>query len=226
MTSRALLLQPQYPADRPAEVRARERRMHQFIREHNPFVWRLAKYWGLPAADADDVAQDVMLTVARRFDDIEPGCEQAFLYQTTRHVTRRAQRSRGRRCEDATDDLSDHAATQPGPDELLERRQAHDELCRVLDRIPEKLRTVLVLFDFQGRSQVEISQILGLAPGTVASRIRRGRDRFAHLARASSPERMPTQCESRVRFLGTCVGAPTTDADGAKDEECIDGGCS
>ena len=150
------------------------------------FVWRVARHLGLSAADADDVAQDVMLTATHRIDDIDPGCERAFLYRTTYYVTRRAQRTLGRCCEDATEDLSEHAAAQPISDDLLELRQAHDEFCRTLARIPEKLRAVLVLFDIEGWSQIEISETLGLAQGTVASRIRRGRDRFQRLVARSS----------------------------------------
>jgi RNA polymerase sigma-70 factor (ECF subfamily) len=154
----------------------------EFVASHMRFVWRLARHLGLDEADADDVAQCVLLTAVRRFDDIQPGREKAFLYRTTCHMAHKAHRSKNRRCEDITDDLSDHVAAGPGAEELLEERRAQDELCRILKRLPEKFRTVFVLFELEGWSQLEISRNLGLAQGTVASRIRRARQRFERLA--------------------------------------------
>ncbi len=156
--------------------------VEEFVRRHVRFVWRTACHCGLGYDDADDVTQKVMLTAIGRFDAIEPGRERAYLYRVTRNHVRKANRTRERRREDVIEDFSMRAAPQPELDLLLERRRAHDELCRILGRLPEKLREVFVLFEFEGWTQLEISTALGVAQGTVASRLRRARESFQKLA--------------------------------------------
>jgi RNA polymerase sigma-70 factor (ECF subfamily) len=48
----------------------------------------------------------------------------------------------------------------------------------VLDGLPEESRTVLVLVDIEEQTMAEAATMLGLPPGTVASRLRRGRELF------------------------------------------------
>ena len=160
----------------------RDAQLEAFVRQHIAFVWRLARHSGLSQEDADDATQKVMLTVMRHFDAIESGRERAYLYRVTRNEARKAHRTRERRKEDVSEDLTLQAATQPQLDSLLERRRAHEMLCRILGRLPEKLREVFVLFEFEGWTQSEISAALGVAQGTVASRLRRAREGFEKLA--------------------------------------------
>ena len=47
----------------------------------------------------------------------------------------------------------------------------HEELAQ----LPDKLRLPLVLFDIEGLPYAEVSDVLGLAEGTVKSRIHRAR---------------------------------------------------
>jgi RNA polymerase sigma-70 factor (ECF subfamily) len=56
-------------------------------------------------------------------------------------------------------------------------------LDRVLDGMPDDLRTVFVLFVLEGTSTPEIAALLGLPSGTVASRLRRAREAFHDIAR-------------------------------------------
>ena len=63
----------------------RSRRLEQLVRDNIDFVWRLARHLGLPASDADDVAQRVMIVASNRLDDIEIGKERAFLYIPFEH---------------------------------------------------------------------------------------------------------------------------------------------
>ena len=53
-----------------------------------------------------------------------------------------------------------------------------------LDELPEDLRVVLVLCYLEERTQEDVADILELARGTVASRLRRARRCFKEVARA------------------------------------------
>jgi RNA polymerase sigma-70 factor (ECF subfamily) len=48
----------------------------------------------------------------------------------------------------------------------------------ILDAMPMDLRTVFTLFELEAMTMVEIAQVLSIPAGTVASRLRRGREIF------------------------------------------------
>ena len=157
---------------------SRADRIEQLIRANLDFVWRLARHLGLPAADADDVAQRVMIVASNRFDDIEPGKERAFLSRTTMFVGQKVRRSWGKGREVLTDELPDEEAPHPQPDELLDKHRVYTDLHRVLQRMPETLRTALVLYELEGWTLAEIAAAQGIPQFTVASRVRRARKHF------------------------------------------------
>ncbi len=158
--------------------RSRSERLEQLVRDNFEFVWRLARHMGVQGPDADDIAQKVMMVAAGRFDDIEPGKERAFLYQATVYSVSRLRRTRGRRPEVLTEDFPSEQAPYPQPDELLEKRRAYADLHRVLQRLPEKLRTALVLYEIEGWTLNEIASAQSISQFTVASRVRRARKQF------------------------------------------------
>jgi len=167
-------------SEAPAERRPseRSRRLDQLVRDNFDFVWRLARHLGLPAADADDVAQRVMIVASNRLDDIEPGKERAFLYKSTMFIGQRVRRTWGRGREVLTEEFPDEAAPQPQPDELLDKQRVYADLHRVLQRLPENLRTALVLFELEGWTLAEIAAAQSIPQFTVASRVRRARKHF------------------------------------------------
>jgi RNA polymerase sigma-70 factor (ECF subfamily) len=76
------------------------------------------------------------------------------------------------------DDPIDAADPAPGAEELVDRARARAELEAILDRMPLDLRAVFVLFELEQMTMAEIAATLDLPPGTVASRLRRGRESF------------------------------------------------
>jgi RNA polymerase sigma-70 factor (ECF subfamily) len=165
--------------------RSRTARVEQIVREHFGLIWRVGQRLGLQSADAEDVAQRVMVVAARRLDDLIEGKERAFLVRTTFYMADKVRRARQRRAEELSNDLSEWAAQSSGPDDAADQRGALRELDRVLNRLPEDLRKVLVLFEIEGFSQSEIGETLRIPQGTVASRIRRARARFLGAASRS-----------------------------------------
>lgn len=82
------------------------------------------------------------------------------------------------------DSLRELADALPGPDALTDQHQARRLLEQVLQTMPIELRAVFVLYELEGATMAEIAETLTLAPGTVASRLRRARELFeARVAR-------------------------------------------
>jgi RNA polymerase sigma-70 factor (ECF subfamily) len=59
--------------------------------------------------------------------------------------------------------------------------ELHEEIGRLLEKLPQEQKIVLVMRDLEEYSYEEIAQILGLSMGTVKSRINRARSRLRDL---------------------------------------------
>ena len=65
-----------------------------------------------------------------------------------------------------------------GPQKALLASESRELVRRVLARLPEKFRKVLILREFEGLSYQEMAQVLGISMGTVESRLFRARKKF------------------------------------------------
>ncbi|MBI4569782.1 MAG: sigma-70 family RNA polymerase sigma factor [Planctomycetes bacterium] len=65
-----------------------------------------------------------------------------------------------------------------GPEEIADRRETRNAVHRVLARLPQKYRTILILKDIEGISGKEIADILDIDHQTVRWRIHQARKMF------------------------------------------------
>jgi RNA polymerase sigma-70 factor (ECF subfamily) len=142
-------------------------------------------------ADAEDATQEALIAVVRglpRFD--RRSAFATWVHRVTTNVCLDELRRRGRRPRvvrrlDAAP-AADGGGTRPldqadpAPDvgEQVSERMAIDD---ALAALPEEFRVAVVLRDHLGLDYAEISEALDLPPGTVRSRISRGRARLADL---------------------------------------------
>jgi RNA polymerase sigma-70 factor (ECF subfamily) len=153
-------------------------RLTRVAREHLDFVWRCLRRLGVPAADADDAAQQVFIVAAEKLAEVPVARERAFLFATAARIAANARRSLRRR-QSAYDHLS-HVPEEPtvSQDELSDQLRARALLDRVMEEMPEDLREVFVLFEIEEISIQDIASLLNLPLGTVGSRLRRARQAF------------------------------------------------
>jgi RNA polymerase sigma-70 factor, ECF subfamily len=182
-------LQGEAPSDeRAAAVNEAEpdvsARLRALVDAHHEFLWRSVRRLGAPTEQVDDAVQEIFFIAHRRLEDIEPGRERAFLFSVARNVTaelrRRAARARVRVDEGAIERAVSQA---PGPEELLDEGRLRAQLDEVLDGLGEDARVVFVLIEIEGMSAPEVAALLDTPVGTVASRLRRGREQFRAVAR-------------------------------------------
>lgn len=138
-------------------------------------VYRWAVLQGLSPAEAEDCAQEVLATAARRIADCR--AEEAltsWLYQITRRVAANTRRLAWMK----------HLVAGARPVEAAfdheEPRDLELELSvrGCLERLPKKQAEVLVLLDIEGHTREEAAEMLDVPPGTVASRLRLAREGF------------------------------------------------
>jgi RNA polymerase sigma-70 factor (ECF subfamily) len=167
------------------------KRLRSMLEQHFRFIFRSLRRLGVQPADLDDATQRVFIVASDNLERIEPDKERAFLFGTATRVAANARRAQSNRLTLQSDSERNAAAVSaPAPDELLERKQSRALLDSVLDELPADLRAIFVLYELEGMSSPEIARLLDLPLGTVASRLRRARDRFtceadrvrAHLA--------------------------------------------
>ncbi len=169
---------------RPRASVAPDERFRAIVRAEFDFIWRALRGLGVPSANVDDAAQQVFLVAAQKLDSITEGSERSFLFATARGIAANARRARSRSREVADDDtLTVQPDTAPDPEQLTAQKRAREMLDRILESLPEDVRTVFVLYELEGLTMAQIADVTSLPPGTVASRLRRGREAFEAAAR-------------------------------------------
>ena len=162
----------------------RATRVRGLVDAHFAFIWRSLRGLGVPQGAADDAAQQVFWIASQKLDTITPGSERAFLFTTALGVAANARRARERNREVLDEEmLNAHIDEGPSAEDLLEMKEERALLDQVLESMPDDLRVVFILFVLEGATAPEISELLGIALGTVASRLRRARDAFHTIAR-------------------------------------------
>jgi RNA polymerase sigma-70 factor (ECF subfamily) len=151
-------------------------RLKAMFENYHVLIWRTLRRSGASSDAASDAVQQAYLIAAERLDDIRYGCERAFLFRTAVTLTYTKNR-RERRCELEQD--MDGRFERPSPgDELARRHYARQLLDTVLASMDDDLVTVFSLFELEGLTVPEISEMLEIPTGTVASRLRRSRALF------------------------------------------------
>jgi len=158
-------------------------RLKAAIFAHYEQVWRLLRRLGVAEASVEDAAQQVLIVLANRLQDIRMGAERAFMIATATRVAADFRKKRARACENLDPDaIAAEQSGTPLADELLDRGRARRWLDVVLNQMPDEQRAVFVLFELEELTMATIAEVLGLAPGTVASRLRRARATFENTA--------------------------------------------
>jgi len=144
---------------------------------HYEFVWRSVRRLGLSTAESDDAAQSVFIIAARKQEMIAVGKERAFLFGTAVRVVADVRKSAARRLS-VPDDSLHVPDPSVGTDVRIDEARARDCLEEAIRSMPLDLSTAFVLHELEELTMVQIAEMLGIPPGTVASRIRRAREHF------------------------------------------------
>ena len=152
-------------------------------RAHAATVARWAAHLGGPRLDVDDAVHEVFLVVGKRLPEFRGEAKvTTWLYRITERVVRGGRRrERLRRWLDFVRRGDVQQSLSPprlSPVEELERRQSRETVYRVLDRLSEKYRRVLVLFELEELSGEEIAALTGLKLATVWVHLHRARALF------------------------------------------------
>jgi RNA polymerase sigma-70 factor (ECF subfamily) len=148
-------------------------RLERMFAEHHAAIWRSLRRRGLTSDEAADATQETFVIAAKRLADIQPDSERAFLIGTARRVAYTLGRKTVRWQLDDNMDERVSAARDAGDE------RADLELCDLaLSKMNPEFAEVFVLYEVEGLSSPEIAALLEVPLGSVASRLRRGREQF------------------------------------------------
>jgi len=143
--------------------------MSQLLDALAPYVGRICGAIALEAGQ--DAAQETLISVFRRLRSLkDPDALYGWVRTIAVREALRAARAPGATVVGATADT-------PIPAERSDPDVAGD-VRRALDRLPPDQRAILVLRDLHGFGEAEAARVLGVARGTVKSRLHRARTLF------------------------------------------------
>jgi RNA polymerase sigma-70 factor (ECF subfamily) len=133
--------------------------------------------------EAEDAAQETFVKVYHALNDFRMEAKfSSWIYRIAvntcknRFASRSYQESqRARDLEAADADGAPSTGLAPSPAQVLETKDKRERIEAAIARLPDEQRVLVVLRDVEGRSYEEIAESTGLNPGTVKSRLNRGR---------------------------------------------------
>ena len=163
-------------------ARARDgdlRAFEQLVRRYQRRIYQLALRITAGSADADDVTQEVFLTLWRRLPELrDDAAVVGWLYRTATNRCLNLVRSRKPTSEiDETSVASD----RPGddPQRGAENAAQRDALVEALAQLQPAQRAVWLLREVHGRSYDEIAELVDTTPDAVRGRLARARVQLA-----------------------------------------------
>ena len=165
--------------------------LEALMTRHAGRVYRLAYGITRNPADAEEVVQDVFLTVVRKGGSFEGQATLAtWMYRVTMNAALNRRRGKrrelevsleehlptytedGHRAGDRSDLLVDWSST---PEERVLSGESRRVLENAIDSLPDHYRAVLVLRDVEELSNEEVASIVGDSLASVKSRLHRAR---------------------------------------------------
>lgn len=193
----------------------------QLFRQHRDTVARVVHRFLGPSHELEDVVQDVFVHVYRSLPSFRGDSKfSTWLYRLTANVTKmhlRKKRSRPRFADVPVPETREDSP-QERPDDVAERNERVEALYRLLDRLAEKKRTVLVLHDLEGLAAKDIAEIVDAPVLTVRTRLFYARkELYAALAEE------PALASVVARFLDELPGRPAAEAEDTSSERASKG---
>lgn len=128
---------------------------------------------------AEDVAQDVMVTLWRKAAQFDPRKASVSTWIFTIARNRRIDVLRKQRRPEP-EDLTWGPEPEPDADDLLTLQEDRDQLGEALSSLPEKQKDLVLRAYYGDLTHREIAEATGLPLGTIKSRLRLALDRLRH----------------------------------------------
>jgi RNA polymerase sigma-70 factor (ECF subfamily) len=145
----------------------------QVVGQHLPSITRFAFRMLGDATDAQDVAQESFLRLWRAAERWEPRAKlSTWLHRVAHNLCVDRLRTRREVPLDAAPEGSD---PEEEPARQLERHQMVRSVVEALDALPERQRAALALVYYEGMSNLQAAEVMGVHVDAIESLLARGR---------------------------------------------------
>ena len=154
------------------------RALEDLLGEHVDHVHAICRRVLGDPEDALDATQEAMIAIARGISGFDGRSRfTTWMYRVATNAALDEARRKARRPRpvEVIDDTTATAFGRPGSAALDERVSTRVDVDAALQALPEDFRAAVVLRDLSGLDYAEIAEVLDVPPGTVRSRISRGR---------------------------------------------------
>lgn len=156
----------------PSRASADETCLDAFQRELD-YVFRTLRRLGTPAAEVEDLAQEVFLALRGSWADYDTTRPlRPYLFGIAFRIAAAHHRKRSREVTLGVVEVDDLA---PNPDDALQSKQARTLVLSALEKVPLPRRAVLVMHDIDDVPVGEIARMLSIPLFTAYSRLRKAR---------------------------------------------------
>lgn len=144
------------------------------VGRHLPSVLAIARRMLRDEAEAEDMAQEALIRLWRNAGTVEvgPAGVRPWLRRVVANLC--IDRVRAGRATEVTDEVPE-TPEAPTQQRRLEQQDLAARVDRALSRLPDRQRQALVLFHYEGLSQVEVGRMLGVSDEAVESLLSRAR---------------------------------------------------
>jgi RNA polymerase sigma factor (sigma-70 family) len=160
-------------------------------RMHVHQVARWAARLGGPSLDLEDIVHEVFAIACKRLSAFRgESSVSTWLFGITDKVVRHRRRKERwwRWLSGSAHQTAGHlAATYPDPLRVVEQDQTARDVYRVLDRLPDSDRRILILFELEELAAYEVAALLGIKAANARVRRHRARARFLDIYRREFP---------------------------------------
>ena len=167
-------------------------RFRKILAEHKDQIYSHALYFLGNYQDAEDVTQEVLIRIWQNLISIRRGKEKAWVMRVTHNLCIDYARSRHKRSEVVLNENVNFLKAQttgsplePDPAKLAQRSDFTEHILQALQKLPQKLKSVLMMREIQGLKYKEISQVLGMPINSVKVYIHQGREALRGLLKQS-----------------------------------------
>lgn len=169
--------------------RGDKRAFDLLVTKYQRKIFRLLSRLIRDSGEVEDVAQEAFIKAYRALPNFRG--ESAFytwLYRIAINTAKNHLVAQGRRAPTSTEaeveeaenfDDADGLRDVNTPDAMMMSRQVGEAVNRAIEKLPEDLRTAIVLRELEGLSYEEIAESMNCPIGTVRSRIFRAREAIA-----------------------------------------------
>ena len=164
--------------------------LRTLVDRHLPTVLAIGRRMLKDDAEAEDVAQETLLRLWRNAAGLElgEGGVRPWLRRVASNLC--IDRVRARRNTTVTDEVPEESEPASQFRHLAER-ELSQRVDAALKALPERQRLALTLFHYEGMSQIEVGQVLGISDEAVESLLARARRTLKSALKEEWQELMP-----------------------------------